>query len=111
MNVFKKILLGFLFLIFAAPLYLHAQIRESSPDDAKNERQYLIKTLTKIADPVLNALSKNELRLRMPVEGKEGKKREYCSHLEAFGRLLDGMAPWLELGPDNTPEGELREKY
>jgi len=59
----------------------------------------------------MNALSKNELRLKMPVEGKEGKKREYCTHLEAFGRLLDGMAPWLELGPDNSAEGRLRKKY
>lgn len=111
MNVFKKILTGFFLFLFTIPSYLHAQTKEGSPDDGKNERQYLIKTLTKIADPVLNALSKNELRLMMPVEGKEGKAREYCSHLEAFGRLLDGMAPWLELGPDNTPEGKLREKY
>lgn len=80
-------------------------------DDGKRERQYFIETLTKIADPVLHALSKNQLRATMPVEGKTGDKRRYCTHLEAFGRLLDGMAPWLELGPDNTPEGQLRKKY
>ena len=28
-----------------------------------------------------------------------------------MGRLVCGIAPWLELGPDNTPEGKLREKY
>ena len=31
--------------------------------------------------------------------------------MEAVGRTIAGIAPWLELGPDNTPEGKLREKY
>lgn len=75
------------------------------------ERAWCIETLRKIADPVLYALSNSELRKKMPVEGKQASRRTYCSHLEAFGRLLDGMAPWLELGPDKTPEGKIREKY
>lgn len=83
----------------------------SAVNDGIKERQYCIEVLTRIADPVLYALSKNQLRLKMPVEQKEGAKREYCTHLEAFGRLLDGLAPWLELGPDNTTEGKLRKKY
>lgn len=77
------------------------------------ERAELVQALTKIADPVLIALSKNELRLRMPVEchkGMEADRKNY-TYLEAFGRLLSGMAPWLELGADDTPEGKLREKY
>jgi hypothetical protein len=111
MNVFNKILACLPLLLCFMPLCIQAQLNESSNADGKNERQYLIAAITKIADPVLNALSKNQLRLTMPVEGKDAKAREYCSHLEAFARLLDGMAPWLELGPDNTPEGKLREKY
>jgi hypothetical protein len=82
----------------------------SATDDGKHERQYCVTTLTKIADPVLNALSRNELRAKMPIE-TNGTGRAVVTHLEAFGRLLAGMAPWLELGPDNTPEGILREKY
>jgi hypothetical protein len=35
----------------------------------------------------------------------------YSTYLEAFGRLYAGLAPWLELGPDNTAEGKLRKKY
>lgn len=80
-------------------------------DAGRQERAWCVRTLTRIADPVLNALSKNELRQKMPVEGVQAAKRIYCSHLEAFGRLLDGMAPWLELGPDDSPEGKLREAY
>jgi len=30
------------------------------------------------------------------------------SHLEAIGRLLAGLAPWLALPADDTPEGRLR---
>ena len=75
-----------------------------------SERLYLVNTLTKIADPVLLALKENRLKKDMPVESS-GKNREKHSHLEAFGRLLAGMAPWLELGPDQTAEGKIRKKY
>ena len=76
-------------------------------------REYYVSSLLKIADPVLTALSEDELKVRMPVERSPGAwdDRTHVTYLEAFGRLLSGMAPWLELGPDNTPEGELREKY
>lgn len=77
------------------------------------QRAYLIKTLCKIADPVLVALSKNELKKTMPVECAPGtlEGRKQVTYLEAFGRLLAGMAPWLELGADDTAEGKLRKKY
>jgi len=77
------------------------------------EREYLVKTLCLIADPVLEALSKNQLKKKMPVESaanQEADRKNY-TYLEALGRTLAGMAPWLELGPDNTSEGKLREKY
>ncbi|HSC36940.1 MAG TPA: DUF2264 domain-containing protein, partial [Chitinophagaceae bacterium] len=79
--------------------------------DGQQERQYLVSTLTRIADPVLNALSKGELRKKMPVEADNVEQRKLSTHLEAFGRLLAGMAPWLELGPDGSAEGQLRKKY
>src|SRR4030095_12021877 len=74
------------------------------------EREYLVATILKIADPVLNALSKNELKQKMPVEAKTDDRTSY-TYLEAFARLLSGMSPWLELGADNSAEGRLREKY
>lgn len=77
------------------------------------EREYLVNTLIKIADPVLEALNKNQLKERMTVEAapnQEADRKNY-TYLEALGRTLAGMAPWLELGPDDSPEGKLREKY
>jgi hypothetical protein len=76
-------------------------------------RKYWIDTLLKIADPLVLSLSKGELHKNMPVEckpGTEADRRKY-SHLEAFGRLMAGMAPWLELGADNSEEGILRGRY
>ncbi len=77
------------------------------------EREYLVNTLIKIADPVLDALSKNQSKAQMPVESASGKgsDRRKVTYLEALGRTLAGMAPWLELGPEESPEGKLREKY
>jgi len=82
----------------------------SNTDAGQKERTYLVKSLVHIADPVLTALSKNQLKLQMPVEASTNDRRNY-TYLEAFGRLLAGMAPWLEIGPDQTPEGISRKKY
>lgn len=73
------------------------------------DREYWVETLTKMADPVLINLSNNTLRQNMPVESLS--KPSPFSHLEAVGRLVCGIAPWLELGPDDSPEGKLRKKY
>jgi hypothetical protein len=49
----------------------------------------------------------------MPVEAspQAADGRRTVTHLEALGRTLVGLAPWLELGPDNTPEGMLRKEF
>jgi hypothetical protein len=61
---------------------------------------------TRLADPVLTALSQRRLKATMPVESAPRvKDRPDFTHLEALGRLLAGLAPWLELPSDSTPEG------
>src|SRR5690625_2297916 len=75
-----------------------------------NDRGYWLKTMQRIADPVLNALSKEQLKQKMPVESSASDRDKY-THLEAFGRLICGMAPWLEHGPQTGEEGVLRNKY
>jgi len=111
MNINPAMRYKLLCLILSLPL--SGMVMAQSPannDAARKERAYLIKSLVRIADPVLTALSKNELKQLMPMEAKTGDRKNY-TYLEAFGRLLAGMAPWLELGPDQTPEGVLRKKY
>lgn len=106
MNCIKKIVIVALLVL---PQLIKAQ--KINPQNGLGEREYMVKTLVRIADPVLTALSQNKLKATMPVEAKVTKDRVYSTHLEAFGRLLGGIAPWLELGADDTPEGKLRKKY
>ena len=74
------------------------------------DRIYWVSVLQKIAFPVLNNLRKDSLKKNMPYESTslEGQK---FAHLEAFARVFNGIAPWLELGPDSSEEGVVREKY
>ena len=71
----------------------------------KDDRAFWVENLTRIADPVLVNLSNNTLKKNMPNESLGDRRR--FSHLEAVGRLVCGIAPWLELGPDNTLEGKI----
>jgi len=107
----KAVLLGFLFLGVINTLC--SQSKRLHKDSPEKVREFFVSSLVKIGDPVLNALSKDQLKAQMPVEKSPGAwdDRTHVTHLEAFGRLLSGMAPWLELGPDATPEGKLRAKY
>jgi hypothetical protein len=69
--------------------------------------------LDRICGPLLSALSERRLKETMPVETAAGQEeaRRKVTHLEALGRALAGMAPWLEHGAGTGKEGELREKY
>lgn len=64
----------------------------------KNDRAYWLQTLLKVVDPVLQALDKAQLKARMPVESAADNQesRRKVSHLEALGRSMAGLAPWLE---------------
>ena len=73
-------------------------------------RAYSVQTLARLAEPILNSLSENKLKERMPNGEGEAARRTFAP-LEATGRLLAGMAPWLELGPDQTEEGQLRARF
>jgi hypothetical protein len=91
--------------LFAFTAFTLAGAASAPPD-----REYTVGVLVRIAEPVLGALAEGELRERLPVHAWEENRRPY-THLEAFGRTLAGVAPWLELGPDDTPEGRLRARF
>lgn len=85
--------------------------RDKKQPTGTEDRQVWVNTLVKIADPVLSNLANNTLRTNMPQESLDQKRVHKYSHLEAVGRTLCGIAPWLELGADETEEGKLRSKY
>lgn len=75
-------------------------------------RECWVEEMTRIAEPVLENLANGTLKANMPFESlSEDPLRKEVSYLEAFGRTVCGIAPWLELGPDDTPEGRLRARY
>jgi hypothetical protein len=77
----------------------------------REDRAYWIGVLRRIADPVLTNLANGTLKANMPVEQASGANRRSVTHLEALGRLLAGLAPWLDLPADGSAEGRLRGEY
>jgi hypothetical protein len=77
------------------------------------DRAYWVAMMRRVAEPVLMAMQARQLRERMPVEALPAviEERRKSTHLEAVGRLLAGIAPWLEHGPREGVEGESRERF
>jgi hypothetical protein len=78
---------------------------------AAGDRDTWIAVMRRLADPVLTNLANGTLKARMPVEQATGADRRSVTHLEALGRLAAGIAPWIELPADDTPEGRWRAEY
>jgi hypothetical protein len=106
----------------SAPLLATAGIPEVAalPADTADQlsglddRAKWLSIVERVSQPVLEAISQQKLRATMPVEAAEGavEQRKQSTHLEAVGRLLCGLAPWLEAEPGNNPkEEELRNRY
>lgn len=65
--------------------------------------------MLQMVHPVLASLANRTLKKSMPIEAKVD--RSSCTHLEALGRTLCGIAPWLELDGGTREEIELRHEY
>ena len=65
--------------------------------------------MLKIADPVLKNLAAGTLKQNMPMVFHPDRA-EYM-HLEALGRTVCGIAPWLELDGLTGEEAEIQAEY
>lgn len=74
----------------------------------QQERAYWVQMLDRLSRPVLENLSERTLKAAMPFEGDESRRK--YANLEVTGRLLTGIAPWLELQPEGD-EGELNREF
>jgi hypothetical protein len=88
-----------------------AQPQSPSASTGSNDRSYWLGVMEKLAFPVLSHLSRRELKKAMPVEAAHPSDRAKYTHLEAFGRLLAGIAPWLEASGLDADESALQKKY
>ena len=95
----------------AAAVFASSTSANQSTFSSTNHREIWISVLRRLADPVLTNLANASLKARMPVEQAPGADRRSVTHLEALGRLVAGIAPWIELPADGTTEGQLRARY
>ena len=79
-------------------------------EEPPSDRQQLADLCYKIAQPILENMSKGELQKNMQLELSptwDGRDKR-VAYMEAFGRLMAGISPWLSLPADNTAEGQQR---
>jgi len=84
------------FLGLAAGLPIGAtaiKVPAQAPAASAFTRDSWVAMLGRVADPVLSNLAQGTLRVKMPIEQADGADRRAVTHLEAFGRLVAGMAP------------------
>ena len=81
----------------------------------QNDRKLWLSYMDKIARPVLSNLSEDKLKEKMPVilskRIDNAESRIKVAYLEALGRTLSGIAPWLNLEGGSKDEMQLRDQY
>lgn len=74
----------------------------------QQDRQLWVEYLVKVSDPVIINTAAGTLKENMPYTGHADRDTRKFSYLEAFGRTLCGLAPWLESDEDDLG---LKQKY
>lgn len=82
-----------------------------------SDREVWVSLLYQMAKPILEPMSEGKLQQVMSYESGnlevsptwDGRNKK-VSYMEAFGRLMAGLAPWLSLPDDDTPEGQMRKQ-
>ena len=75
-------------------------------------RDYWVRVMLKIARPVLENCSQGSLHDTMPLPEINRERARRYAHLEALGRTLLGISPWLENETYSTElERELKDNY
>ena len=94
-----------IFIMMLSPHSTDAKKRKELTD-----RQNWCEMAYRMAEPVLRNMSEGKLQEEMPVETSPGwgGGNTKVAYLECFGRLMDGIAPWLALPDDETGEGKMR---
>jgi len=109
MNLLKKV--RFCVLIYCV-LIASAAVAQKKKPVARSDREVWAEITYRMAEPVLRNMSEGKLQENMKLELSptwDGRNKK-VSYMEAFGRLMAGIAPWLSLPDDNTPEGRQRKQ-
>ena len=74
------------------------------------DRAWMAGLMQKMAEPVLSLMARGQLKKSFPLELSptwDGRDTQ-VAYMECFGRLIAGLAPWLALPDDGTPEARTR---
>ncbi|GAC1426633.1 MAG: DUF2264 domain-containing protein [Chitinophagaceae bacterium] len=106
----KKILIIIAFALAAA----NTRAQNNKMNDG-NDRLTWLHYLDKLARPVLSNIANNTLKEKLPLVLSEkvdnAALRTKAAYLEAFGRVMTGIAPWLNLEGGPGEEVSLRNQY
>ncbi|QNK61602.1 DUF2264 domain-containing protein [Pedobacter sp. PAMC26386] len=104
------LILSFLLIVFSSASAQQEKNKKAST--GAQDRQVWVKALYKISYPVVQNLAKGTLKKNMPLETgpKYGLNLKSVTYLEAVGRTMAGLAPWLALPDDGTEEGKMRKE-
>lgn len=92
-----------------------AQKTKSKKNVVLSDRQLWLQQMDKMVRPVMYNLAKDSLRIAMPkvtsvhVDNKEHRIK--VQYVEVLGRVLSGIAPWLQLEGGAPGEVALRKQY
>jgi len=78
--------------------------------DGQSDRAYWTELAYTMAAPVLQNMAAGTLQKNFQLEVSpiwDGRDKK-VAYMECFGRLMAGIAPWLTLPDDDTPEGAQR---
>jgi hypothetical protein len=119
-KIFSRVIIAMLLLAIALPpTNVSAQKNKNKSKGnqitgttGKQDREYWSQLLYKISYPVVHNLAEETLKKNMPLEvGPDYYLQvKKVTYLEAVGRTMAGIAPWLALADDDTKEGAMRKK-
>lgn len=111
--MFRKLSLAIIILI--AGLSVDAQKKKAAPVSVVTDRQYWLAEMDKMVRPVMSALAHDSLRIVMPrvVSNRSDnpESRIKVMYVEVLGRVLSGIAPWLQQEGGDAAEIALRTQY
>lgn len=106
MTMMRKTAIALLTALIAITAYAGPKSKPAPESD----RDKWVEACYDISAPVLESMSRGELKKTMKLELSPtyGDRDTSVAYLEAFGRLMCGISPWLALPDDDTPEGMKR---
>ena len=109
------VITGMICVLASAIAYSQKNNRRHPAAAVMSDRDYWLQQLDKMARPVLSNLAGNNLKKALPLVLSKridnAATRSKVAYLEAFGRVMSGIAPWLNLEGASPKETALRDQY